>query len=219
MWQRNAKWLLGFLPQLSFGRLLILVRSFMESCWISLTSEEIREENTNALQATLVEVTHQRCSLMCNVRTKTLHHHSLFVLTRLSDVCCSMFSVRYIYLFSVAAVRLFIYFFILYLIVLLVVRVGFFLGCKFFVHCIVGCVIWKSPPQSKGSIDKNYIRRLSKSDIFWMGPKKDSMEHICLCLTLVTRRRNIFLYLFTELKTYHLSFFYLQTLRFRHCWS
>ena len=170
MWQRNAKWLLGLLPQLSFGRLLILVRSFMESCWISLTSEEIRVENTNVLQTTLVEVTHQRCSLMCSVRTKTLHHHSLFVLTRLSDVCCSMFSVRYIYLFSVAAVSLF-FFCILYLVVLLVVRVGFFLGCKFFVHCIVGCVIWKLQ-QSKGSIDKNYIRRLSKSDIFWMEPKK-----------------------------------------------
>ena len=170
MWQRNAKWLLGLLPQLSFGRLLILVRSFMESCWISLTSEEIREENTNVLQTTLVEVTHQRCSLMCSVRTNTLHHYSLFVLTRLSDVCCSMFSVRYIYLFSVAAVSLF-FFCILYLVVLLVVRVGFFLGCKFFVHCIVGCVIWKLQ-QSKGSIDKNYIRRLSKSDIFWMEPKK-----------------------------------------------
>ena len=31
--------------------------------------------------------------------------------------------------------------------------------------------------------------------------------------------KNIFLYFFTELKTYHFSYFYLQTLRYRHCWS
>ena len=91
MWQRNAKWLLGLLPQRFFGRLLILMRSFMESCWISLTSQEIRVENTNALQTTLVEVIHQRCSLMCSVRTNALHHHLLFVLTRLNEVCCLMF--------------------------------------------------------------------------------------------------------------------------------
>ena len=40
-----------------------------------------------------------------------------------------------------------------------------------------------------------------------------------LSSTLVTRQKNIFLYFFTELKTYHLSYFYLQTLRYRHCWS
>ena len=67
------------------------MRSFMESCWISLTSREIRVENTNALQTTLVEVIHQRCSLMCSVRTNALHHHSFFVLTRLNEVCCLMF--------------------------------------------------------------------------------------------------------------------------------
>ena len=39
------------------------------------------------------------------------------------------------------------------------------------------------------------------------------------CTTLVTRRKNIFLYFFIELKIYHLSHFYLQTLRYRHCWS
>ena len=33
------------------------------------------------------------------------------------------------------------------------------------------------------------------------------------------KTKNIFLYFFTELKTYHLSYFYLQTLRYRHCWS
>ena len=27
------------------------------------------------------------------------------------------------------------------------------------------------------------------------------------------------LYFFTELKTYHLSYFYLKTLRYRRCWS
>ena len=37
-----------------------------------------------------------------------------------------------------------------------------------------------------------------------------------LCPTLVTRRKNNFLFFFTELKTYHLSYFYLQTLRYRH---
>ena len=31
------------------------------------------------------------------------------------------------------------------------------------------------------------------------------------------KMKNIFLYFFTELKTYHLSYFYLQTLRYRHC--
>ena len=38
-----------------------------------------------------------------------------------------------------------------------------------------------------------------------------------LCPTLVTRRKKkLLLYCFTELKTYHLSYFYLQTLRYRH---
>ena len=31
------------------------------------------------------------------------------------------------------------------------------------------------------------------------------------------KTKNIFLYLFTELKTYHLSYFHLQILRYRHC--
>ena len=31
------------------------------------------------------------------------------------------------------------------------------------------------------------------------------------------KMKNIFLYFFTELKTYLLSYFYLQTLRYRHC--
>ena len=32
-----------------------------------------------------------------------------------------------------------------------------------------------------------------------------------------SEKENIFVYLFAELKTYHLSYFYQQTLRFRHC--
>ena len=32
-------------------------------------------------------------------------------------------------------------------------------------------------------------------------------------------KKNIFLYFFNELKTYHLSYFYLQTLHYQHCWS
>ena len=31
--------------------------------------------------------------------------------------------------------------------------------------------------------------------------------------------KKVFLYFFTELKIHHLSYFYLQTLRYRHCWS
>ena len=39
-----------------------------------------------------------------------------------------------------------------------------------------------------------------------------------LTTTLVTRRKNhLSLSFFTELKTYHLSYIYLQTLRYRHC--
>ena len=46
-----------------------------------------------------------------------------------------------------------------------------------------------------------------------VGQTGGSISHgdseICLCPTLVTRRRNIFLYFFTELKTHHLSYFHL----------
>ena len=31
-------------------------------------------------------------------------------------------------------------------------------------------------------------------------------------------KKIIFPFFFTELKTYHLSYIYLQTLRYRHCW-
>ena len=38
-----------------------------------------------------------------------------------------------------------------------------------------------------------------------------------LCPTLVIKRNNLFPYFFTELKTYHLSYFYLQRLNYvRH---
>ena len=56
-------------PNFFFGWKLILVKSGTESCWTLLTSEEIRVENTDALQTTLVEMIQHRCSLMCSVRT------------------------------------------------------------------------------------------------------------------------------------------------------
>ena len=40
---------------------------------------------------------------------------------------------------------------------------------------------------------------------------------IFLCPMLVIRRKNIFLCFFTKLKTYHFSYFYLQTLSYQHC--
>ena len=129
MWQGNAKRLLGLLHQMSFGRLLRLVKSFLESCWISLTSEEIRVENTNALQTTHVEMTHQQCPLMCSVRTTTSLHltslHYIFTsLLHLYIFIHCLFSLGLVTfvvrcfqsdtcLFSVTAVSLFIFYFIL----------------------------------------------------------------------------------------------------------
>ena len=49
--------------------MLKLVMSLQKRYWISLTSEEIRVENTDALQTTLVEMNQQRCSLMWSVRS------------------------------------------------------------------------------------------------------------------------------------------------------
>ena len=53
--------------------------------------------------------------------------------------------------------------------------------------------------------------------------KKKKKRKINNCEEINYRTRDktkkiIFPFFFTELKTYHLSYIYLQTLRYRHCW-
>ena len=57
--------------------------------------------------------------------------------------------------------------------------------------------------------------RIPRSEGLGSTPHGDS--EFFLCPTLVIKRKNLFPYFFTELKTYHLSYFYLQRLNYvRH---
>ena len=57
--------------------------------------------------------------------------------------------------------------------------------------------------------DGFFVRRAS---CILLGSAIFSLSH-----TYDKTKKTIFLFLFNELKTYHLSYFYLQTLCYRHC--
>ena len=70
MWKSTVMWLQVFLIQLLCGQMSRLVNTSRETHWTSLTSTELKLENTGALQIILVEWTLQWWTLMFNVRTQ-----------------------------------------------------------------------------------------------------------------------------------------------------